>query len=166
MTDISESDATFDSAKFRQVLGHFPTGVTVITAMSQNGPVGLSVSSFTSVSLQPPQVLFCIGRESSSWVAIESAGRFCVNILSADQEDISRVFASRTPDKFAELGWRRSSGGSPILDGVLAHIDCEIDRVVESGDHFIVIGSVTDLGLHHEGGPLVYFRSGYGTFEV
>lgn len=166
MNDMNDAGATFDSAKFRQVLSHFPSGVTVITSMAGEGPVGLAVSSFASVSLEPPQVLFCIKKESGTWAAMEPTGRFCVNILAADQEDVSRVFASRVPDKFAELGWKRSSGGSPVLDGVLGFIDCSIDQVVEAGDHFVVIGLVTDLGVNHEGGPLVYFRSGYGTFEV
>lgn len=166
MTDMTDSGATFDSAKFRQVLSHFPTGVTVVTAMAPQGPVGLAVSSFASVSLEPPQVLFCVTRDSATWAAMEPTGRFCVNILAADQEDVSRVFASRVPDKFAEIGWKRSSRGTPVLDGVLGFIDCTIDQVVGAGDHLVVIGAVSDLEVQHEGGPLVYFRSGYGTFRV
>ena len=95
-----------------------------------------------------------------------AAGRFCVNILAEDQEDVCRVFASKSEDKFAEIGWKRSGNGSPIIDGVLGYIDCTIADVVTSGDHDIVIGHVTDLDVLHEGGPLLFFRSGYGRFQL
>lgn len=166
MSDMSDDTTTFDAAKFRQVLGHFPTGVTVVTARTPDGPVGMAIGSFTSLSLEPPQVLFCAGKQSSSWPRIRATGTFCVNILAEDQEDVCRVFASRAADKFAEVGWRRSGNGSPIIDGSLAYIDCRIDGVIESGDHFIVIGGVQDLEVLHEGGPLVFFRGGYGRFSV
>lgn len=166
MTDLADDGATFDAAKFRQVLGHFPTGVTVITAHGDDGPLGLAVGSFASLSLEPPQVLFCAGHQSSTWPRIRATGSFCVNVLAEDQEDVSRVFASRADDKFAEIGWRRSGNGSPLLDGVLAYVDCAIDQVVPSGDHDIVIGTVQDLDVRHEGGPLVFFRGGYGRFVV
>lgn len=166
MTDITDSGATFDSAKFRQVLGHFPTGVAVVTSMSDGKPVGFAVGSFASLSLEPPQILFCAGRQSSSWPKIEASGVFCANILADDQEDVCRVFAGKSDDKFAEIGWKRSGNGSPLLAGVLAYIDCSIANVIESGDHYIVIGDVTDLDVQHEGGPLVFFRGGYGRFTV
>jgi len=166
VSDMSDDTTTFDAAKFRQVLGHFPTGVTVVTARTPDGPVGMAIGSFTSLSLEPPQVLFCAGKQSSSWPRIRATGTFCVNILAEDQEDVCRVFASRAADKFAEVGWRRSGNGSPIIDGSLAYIDCRIDGVIESGDHFIVIGGVQDLEVLHEGGPLVFFRGGYGRFSV
>lgn len=157
---------SFDSAKYRQVLGHFPTGVTVITSMFEGAPVGLAVGSFSSLSLEPPTVLFCPGKQSSSWPKIQATGTFCVNILAEDQEDVSRVFASSTTDKFAEVGWRRSGNGSPLLDGALAFIDCTVADVVESGDHYIVVGAVQDLDVRQEGGPLVFFRGGYGRYTI
>lgn len=166
MSDISDDGATFDSAKFRQVLGHFPTGVTVITARGAEGPLGFAVGSFASLSLEPPQVLFCAGQSSSTWPKIEAAGKFCVNVLAENQEDVCRVFASKAADKFAEIGWKHSGNGSPLLEGVLAYIDCDIAQVVESGDHFVVIGAVTDLEVSHEGGPLLFYRGGYGRFTV
>ena len=89
-----------------------------------------------------------------------------MNILAEDQEDVCRVFASKADDKFAEIGWRRSGNGSPVLEGVLAYIDCDIDAVLDGGDHDIVIGIVSDLEVEHEGGPLVFFRGGYGRVTV
>lgn len=166
VSDISDDSTTFDAAKFRQVLGHFPTGVTVITAIADGSPIGLAVGSFASLSLDPPQVLFCAGKQSSSWPKIQATGRFCVNVLAEDQEDVCRVFASKATDKFAEIGWKRSGNGSPLLDGVLAYIDCSIADVIESGDHDIVIGAVLDLDVLHEGGPLIFYRGGYGRFTV
>lgn len=159
---MTDSEDPFDSARYRQVLGHFPTGVTVVAAMGDDGPAGMAIGSFSSLSLDPPLVLFCPQRTSSSWQRIQGAGRFCVNILADDQEDVSRVFASKSDDKFAEIGWKRSANGAPQITGVLAHIDCEIHSVLDGGDHDIVVGRVTDLAVHHEGGPLVFYRGGYG----
>jgi 3-hydroxy-9,10-secoandrosta-1,3,5(10)-triene-9,17-dione monooxygenase reductase component len=166
VTDIASDGSSFDSAKYRQVLGHFPTGVTVVTAIDEGTPVGMAVGSFASLSLDPPQVLFCAGKSSTSWPRVRAAGSFCVNMLAEDQEDVCRVFASKADDKFAEIGWRRSGNGSPLLEGVLGYIDCTIESVVESGDHDIVVGAVTDLEVVHEGGPLLFFRGGYGRFQL
>jgi len=155
-----------EAAKFRQVLGHFPTGVVVITSVHEGQPVGMAVGSFASLSLDPPEVLFCAGRSSSTWPKIRAAGQFCVNILADDQEDVCRTFASGAPDKFTGLAWKHSGNGSPLLGGVLAYLDCRIDRVLDGGDHEICIGAVDDLDVVHEGGPLLFFRGGYGRFAV
>jgi flavin reductase (DIM6/NTAB) family NADH-FMN oxidoreductase RutF len=160
------SAQSFDSARYRQVLGHFPTGVTVITAAPDGVPVGMAVGSFSSVSLDPPLVAFFAGRGSSSWPKIEASGAFCVNILAEDQEELCRRFASKEEDKFAGLGWSAAGSGSPVLDGVLAWIDCDIESVIEAGDHYGVIGRVRDLSVGHDGSPLVFFRGGYGRFAV
>lgn len=156
----------FDSAKYRQVLGHFPTGVTVITGAGAGGPVGLAVGSFSSVSLDPPLVAFFPDKGSSSWPKIESTGSFCVNILGEDQEELCRRFASKGDDKFAGLGWVPAGSGSPLLHGVLAWIDCDIESVTEAGDHYCVLGRVRGLDVEQEHGPLVFFRGGYGRFAV
>ncbi|MGK2947744.1 MAG: flavin reductase family protein [Acidimicrobiales bacterium] len=157
----------FDSAKFRQVLGHFPTGVTVVTAAGDDGPVGLAVGSFSSASLDPPLVAFFPAKSSSSWPRIEAAGSFCVNILGADQEQACRRFASKEVDKFAGLGWHPAPSGAPRLDGVLAWIDCDIDSVVDAGDHHCVLGRVRDLEVgDDDSGPLLFYRGGYGRFAV
>ena len=155
-----------DGARFRQVLGHFPTGVTVVTAGTEGGPVGLCVGSFTSVSLHPPLVAFCAGYSSTSYPLIEAAGHFCVNILAEDQEEIARVFADKGDDKFSGIGWRPSVvTRAPVINDVLAWIDCEIDAIHEAGDHWIVVGRVLDLEIGHEGGPLVFFRGGFGRYS-
>lgn len=156
-----------DQSSFRQVLGHFPTGVTVVTAMpDEGGPAGLAVGSFTSVSLDPPLVAFCPSRTSGSWPRIESTGGFCVNVLADDQEHVSRVFAGKAADKFQGLGWHPSPQGAPVLTDVLAWIDCRVEAVHEGGDHYVVLGRVTALGIEREGLPLVFFRGGYGSFRA
>jgi flavin reductase (DIM6/NTAB) family NADH-FMN oxidoreductase RutF len=158
--------SSFDEAKFRQVLGHFPTGVVVVTAVSDGTPVGLAVGSFASVSLDPPLVAFFPGKSSSSWPHIEAAGYFCVNILGDDQEGICRIFATRGADKFASIGWKRGRTGAPIINDVVGWIECSIERVDEAGDHYFVLGRVIDLEVEHEGGPLIFFRGGYGGYRI
>jgi 3-hydroxy-9,10-secoandrosta-1,3,5(10)-triene-9,17-dione monooxygenase reductase component len=158
--------STVDVARFRQVLGHFPTGVTVITAITDSGPVGLAVGSFFSVSLDPPLVAFCAGKSSTSYPKIAEVGHYVVNVLADEQEDICRVFAGKGDDKFATIGWRPSPAtGAPVINDVLAWIDCEIDAVHEAGDHYIVVGRVHELEVGHEGGPLLFFRGGYGRYS-
>ncbi len=158
--------ASIDSGKYRQVLGHFTTGVTVITAKTEAGPVGLAVGSFSSVSLDPALVGFFADKGSTSWPKIEGTGSFCVNVLGEHQEDVCRRFASKEPDKFAGLGWKPAGSGSPLIDDVIAWIDCDIDQVVEAGDHFLVLGAVRELDVAHDGPPLLFFRGGYGRFAV
>lgn len=154
----------FDPARFRHVLGHCPTPVTVITAAGANGPVGLTVGAFTSVSLEPPLVGFFPGKKSDSWPAIEAAGSFCVNVLAADQAELCWRFASEVPDKFDGIGWSPAPGGDPILDGALAWLDCAIDQVVEAGDHWFVLGLVRELGIAREDAPaMVFFKGKVGT---
>ena len=156
----------FDGQKFRQVLGHFPTGVAVVTGMDADGkPAGMAVGSFTSVSLDPPLVAFMPDRSSTSWPRFRDSGSFCVNILGAEQESVCRTFAGRGGDKFAELTWRPAGSGAPVLDGVLAWIDCDTEVVHEAGDHFIVIGRVRELDIGTPALPLVFFQGGYGRFS-
>jgi 3-hydroxy-9,10-secoandrosta-1,3,5(10)-triene-9,17-dione monooxygenase reductase component len=155
-----------DSARFRQVLGYFPTGVTVVTAVDDGVPVGLAVGSFCSASLDPPLVAFFPDKSSSSWPRIEASGSFCVNILGDDQEDVSRRFATKGADKFGGLGWRPSASGSPILADVTAWIDCDVHEVFDAGDHYCVLGLVTELEVAEGGTPLVFCRGGYGRFEI
>jgi flavin reductase (DIM6/NTAB) family NADH-FMN oxidoreductase RutF len=155
-----------DQARFRQVLGHFATGVTVVTGRNPAGPVGLAVNSFTSVSLDPPLVAFSVNRRSTTWPLLRAAGRFTVNILGADQEAVCRRFASTGRERFEGVGWRPSPGGSPVLDGALAWIDALVEVEHDAGDHLLVVGRVTGLDVVREGAPLVFYRGGYGRFEL
>lgn len=156
-----------DAGRFRTVLGHFPTGVAVITGMDADGkPAGMAIGSFGSVSLDPPLVAFMPDKSSSSWPKFRDSGHFCVNILGSDQEDVCRTFAVSGGDKFAELAWHPAGSGSPVLDGVLAWIDCDIDVVHEAGDHYIVIGKVRELDVGSTAVPLVFFQGGYGRFSA
>jgi len=154
-----------DGARFRQVLGHFATGVTVVTSIDEGGPVGLAVNSFTSVSLDPPLVALCVNKTSTTWPRVRAIGHFTVNILGADQEAVSRTFASTTGDRFHGIGWRPSPSGSPVLDGALAWIDATVEAEHDAGDHVLVIGRVTGLDISREAAPLVFYRGGYGRFE-
>lgn len=156
---------SFDSATFRRVLGHYPTGVCVVTAVEADGaPTGMVVGSFTSVSLDPPLVAFFPDRKSTSWPRIEKVGKFCVNVLGSDQQPLCRQFAASGTDKFAGVSHRVSANGSPILDGVVAWIDCTLDVVHEAGDHYIVLGRVVALEVERPTSPLLFFQGGYGAF--
>lgn len=167
MSAAAGDPPSIDPSVFRQVLGHFPTGVCVVTTMSADGtPAGFAVGSFASVSLDPALVLFCASNTSSTLAHVLASGRFCVNVLGEDQEHVCRTFAARSDDKFAGLGWHPSANASPRLDGVLAHIDANVHTTTDGGDHTIVVGAVTDLAVHHEGGPLLFYRGGYGRFAV
>ena len=167
MTNPTSPDAGgIDAAHYRNVLGHFPTGVTVISAVKDAKPVGMAIGSFASVSLDPPLVLFCPQKTSSSWPLIEGSGGFCANILSSEQEDVCRVMASRSEDKFQGIGWTPGPSGSPVLADVLGWIDCSIERVHDEGDHDVVIGRVLAMDAATSGLPLVFFRGGNGRFEA
>jgi flavin reductase (DIM6/NTAB) family NADH-FMN oxidoreductase RutF/DNA-binding IclR family transcriptional regulator len=136
-----------------------------VTAAEPNGQrAGFVVGSFTSVSLDPPLVAFFPAKNSTSWPRIRSAGKFCVNILSAEQEDICRRFASRIEDKFEGIACRETQSGSPIIAGVVAWIDCDLESVDEAGDHYIVLGRVRRLEIEEPSLPLLFFRGGYGRF--
>lgn len=156
-----------DSQRFRHVLGHFPTGVVVATAIDDAGdPAGMAVGSFTSVSLDPPLIAFLPAKSSSSFPRIRAAGSFCINVLADYQEEVCRSFAARGGEKFAGVGWHPAPGGAPVLDGVVAWIDCDIEDVLESGDHYIVLGRVRSLAVANDASPLLFFRGGYGQFRT
>lgn len=155
----------FDGARFRQVLGHFCTGVTVVAAVPGGEPVGFTVQSFSSISLDPPLVAVCPARTSSSWPRIRSVGVFSVNVLADGQEALARTFATRGADKFHGVGWTPSVvSGSPVLDGALAWVDCRIEAEHDGGDHLMVLGRVIDMGVGGGGRPLLFYRGGYGRF--
>ena len=156
-----------DPARFRQVLGQYPTGVVVVTAAGSAGePLGMTIGSFTSVSLDPPLVAFLPDRKSKSWHALHESGqRFCVNILSAGQEGVCRSVASRSHDKFEGIDLEQSAGGNPVIKGAVAYVDCTIEVIHEAGDHHVVIGRVQHLETQNSLFPLLFFRGGYGSFS-
>jgi 3-hydroxy-9,10-secoandrosta-1,3,5(10)-triene-9,17-dione monooxygenase reductase component len=155
------SSAVIDQRLFRTVLGHFCTGVTVVSAMDGETPVGFACQSFAALSLDPPLVLFCPGRTSRTWPIIERAGSFGVNVLAESQQDVSTVFGTGGADKFASVGWRAAASGAPVLDGVLTWLDCTVEAVHEAGDHYVVIGRVTELGPCRDDRPLLFYRGSY-----
>lgn len=152
--------------QFRQVLGIYPTGVAVVTAIDGGGcPAGLAVGSFTSVSLDPPLVAFLPDKKSSSFPRMRAARSFCVNILAADQQALCRRFAMSGGDKFDGLAWSAAPSGAPLLPGVAAWIDCWFDTITEAGDHYIVLGRVHRLGGEPDAQPLVFLRGTLGAFS-
>jgi len=153
-----------DQARFREVLGHFATGVTVVTATEDGQPVGFTCQSFTSLSLDPAMVALAPAKSSTSWPRIARAGAFCVNVLSDRQEALCRSFAVPGGDKFAGVGWHVGPCGTPMLEGSLAWVECELEAIHDAGDHELVIGRVLGLGVG-EGRPLIFYRSGFGTFS-
>ena len=166
MSDLADTAAPFDAARFRQVLGHFCTGVVIIAGVLDDEPVGLTVQSFTSVSLEPPLVSFAVGTTSSSWPKLRKAGAFSVNILAEDQEALCRTFATSGADKFAGVGWHPGGTGAPLLNDVLGWVECTVEAEHPAGDHVIVVGRVVDLGIGVEGKPLLFYRGGFGRFEA
>ncbi len=158
-----------DAPEMRRVLGHFASGVTVVTAPAadgEDGPAGFACQSFASLSLEPPLVAFMVGRTSATWPRIARAGVFCVNVLGAGQEDRCRAFAVSGADKFAGVEWTPAPAtGSPLLAGVPAWIDCTVHAVHTGGDHLVVIGRVDDLGTADEpAAPLLFHRGRFGGF--
>jgi 3-hydroxy-9,10-secoandrosta-1,3,5(10)-triene-9,17-dione monooxygenase reductase component len=152
-----------DQARFREVLGHFATGVTIVTALEEGLPVGFSCQSFAALSLDPPMVVLAPARASTSWPRIRAAGAFCVNVLGEHQEAVCRAFAISGGDKFSGVGWRPGITGAPVIDGSLAVVECELGEIFEGGDHEIVTGLVVSLEVG-EGGPLLFYRGGFGRF--
>jgi 3-hydroxy-9,10-secoandrosta-1,3,5(10)-triene-9,17-dione monooxygenase reductase component len=157
-------EETTDPSAFRRTLGHFCTGVVVVTALDEGEPVGMTCQSFSSLSLDPPLVMFSPARTSTTWPRIRRAGQFAVNILSADQEAICRTFAISGGDKFSDVDWRAGATGAPLLDGSLAHIECRVESVVAGGDHDIVIGTPVAMSEQAHLDPLLFFRSTFGRF--
>ena len=149
--------------KFRQVLGHFCTGITVITAIDDGEPVGFSCQAFAALSLDPPLVVFCPALTSTSWPRIARAKLFAVNVLTEDQHDLAGRFGRSAPDKFDGVGWAPDGAGSPVLDGVLTWAGCEVEAVYPGGDHHIVIGRVRELGECGRKRPLLFYRGRYAT---
>jgi 3-hydroxy-9,10-secoandrosta-1,3,5(10)-triene-9,17-dione monooxygenase reductase component len=146
----------------REVLGHFASGVAVVTARGPDGPLGFTCQSFASLSLDPPLVSFAPARSSTTWPRIREVGAFCVNVLADDHERLSANFARSGVDKFAGVDWRPGPTGAPVLAGVSAWIDCELWNEYDGGDHTIAVGRVLDLGADAARLPLLFYRGRYG----
>jgi flavin reductase (DIM6/NTAB) family NADH-FMN oxidoreductase RutF len=157
--------AEFTSKEFRATVAAFATGVTVVTTRGDEHAYGMTANAFTSVSLDPPLVLVCVMSQSEGSTHIEQNRCFAVNVLHADQEPISRYFASRDRprgrDAFREVAHRTAASGSPILDGAIAYLDCRLNGAHDAGDHQIFIGEVLELGLDPDGTPLVFHGGRY-----
>lgn len=160
----SQPEPAVDPGQYRAVLGRFPTGVTVVTCIGPDGPAGVAIGSFTSISLDPPLVGFYIGTHSSSVVALRHAGSFCVNVLCEDQLELCGVMASKSDEKFANVNWTPTGTGAPALPDVHATIDCSVDRIEEIGDHLLIVGRVQSLNELRDAPPMVFYKGQYGTF--
>lgn len=153
-----------DSAAMRSALGHFPTGVVVVTGRDGGEPVGMTLQSFVSLSLEPPLVLLSVARTSSTWPRIAPSRRFLINVLSEGQQGIARQFARSGTDKFAGVGLDEEDGlGGPRLEGCTAWVDCELESEFDGGDHIIVVARVLEVAVTSDEAPapLVFHRSGF-----
>ncbi len=147
--------------ELRRVMGHFATGVTVITTLNRAGELhGLTANAFTSVSLVPPLLLICVDKKADSYPSFEESKVFTVNILKDDQEALSRRFAVSGGNKFEGVGHRIGANGAPILEGVIAWIECKLTAAYDGGDHTIYLGEIQEAETR-EGKPLMFFRGGY-----
>ena len=159
----SSAGMAIETPEFRRVLGHWPTGVAVVTARGAEGlPNGLTANAITSVSLDPPLVLVCVNVGADTHAAIEGSGRFAINVLPAEAESLARRFADHGRlDKFQGVGWRAEISGAPVLDRALAWVDCAVVGAYPGGDHTVFVGRV--LGADGRSGePLLFYRGGYG----
>lgn len=159
-----ETTAT-EPAFLRSVLGNYPTGVVAVTAADPEvGAVGMTVGSFTSVSLDPPLIAFLPAKSSTTWPKIENAGRFAVNFLASDQESVCRALAQKKPEKMSDVRWCAGEFGSPLIEDAVGWIECEVENVYDTGDHYMVVGRVLALDAPRQTLPLIFFQGGYGRF--
>jgi flavin reductase (DIM6/NTAB) family NADH-FMN oxidoreductase RutF len=155
--------ARVDPLELRRTMGRFATGVAVITTSRDGVPHGMTVNSLTSVSLDPPLLLVCFARGARTAEYVEASGRFAVNILGARQERVSNAFARRGAVRFDELDLPATREGVPLIPGALAHVVCSVDRVLDGGDHVVVLGAVEEVS-DRDGAPLLFFGGTYGDF--
>lgn len=158
------SETTIDPAEFRKVLGNYPTGVCIITAMDEGKPAGMVVGSFTSISLDPPLVGFFPDKSSTSWPLIEKAGHFCVNVMTSNQGPVCRAVSAKGEAKFAGVEYLISEHNLPVIAGTIATIECKLYSVTEAGDHWFVLGRVLRMETVREDDPMLFHRGRYGSF--
>lgn len=157
--------AEIDPLKFREVMGHYPTGVAVVTGIADDGEaIAMVVGTFSSVSLDPPLAAFMPTKGSFTYGKLRTSEGFTVNILANDQEGLCRQLARPAANKLADIAWTPSINGSPVLEGVVATIDCSFHSITDAGDHDIVLGAVQNLQVRRPVTPLLFFQGGYGGF--
>lgn len=156
-----EMRSSKDIENYKEVLGQFCTGITVITSLHGDDPVGFTCQSFTALSMQPPMILLCSQKNSRSWPRIREVGTFVVNVMAANQRWVSDSFAQSGADKFSGVEWSVTSQGLPAIEGSLAWIECEVTEEIDAGDHTIVIGGIQGFGLGKAGEPLLFHRGKY-----
>lgn len=162
---VDGEEAQAAAREFREVLGRYASGVTVVTTVQDGSPVGMTCQSFTSVSLAPPLVAFLPMKTSRAFAAIRQSRRFCVNFLAAGQIGVSNQFASLTEDKFDGIAWQPTAAGMPRLENSAGWVDCTVHAVHEAGDHYLVIGRVETLGAGDNSEPLLFHRGQYRTTD-
>jgi len=160
MEDQDSSDS-FGASDFRAVMSLSPTPVTIVTASGDDGPQGIVIGSFVSVSLEPPLIGFFVGRSTNMWEPMSDAGAYCVNLLAEDQEALSALFTSDFVDRFNETEWEPVDNGAPGLTGAIAWIEASPYSVTAAGDHILILLEVTALRSGRDTGPLVYHRGSY-----
>ena len=157
---------SFDAREYRKTLGSFVTGVTVVTTLKGPGdPIGFTANSFTSVSLDPPLISFCLAKSSSSRVVFTDSKAFAINILAENQDDVSELFSSPVDNRFAEVVWHSESTGSPIINNTAAWLDCELYKIIDAGDHLIILGRAVAFS-NSTVSPLGYLRGNYIRFSL
>lgn len=155
-----------EAEQLRQVMRQVPSGVTVVSAMTRQGPVGLTVGTFVSASLEPPLVGFLPARSSSTWPLIVPVGRFCVSVLGEGHEELGRRFARSGGSKFDGVPWAPAPSGAPVIDGALAWLDCEFERSYPAGDHLFVLSRVRALDVGAANRPLVFCYGGFQRLSI
>lgn len=150
-----------DSTDYRKVLGHVPTSVSVVTAASGSGPVGMTVGSFTSVSLAPPLIAFFVDRSSTTWPRLYASDHFGVNVLGHNQGELCKAFSRRLADRFDGVAWQPSARGVPLLEEAIVTLECTRVKVDLIGDHYQVVGRVESLRLRATNPPLIFLQGGF-----
>lgn len=165
---LTTATENFDPIMFRTTVGHYASGITIITGRDDDGPIGFTCQSFYSVSVDPPLVSFSVMKTSTTYPRIRATGAFAVNILSHRQEAVSSQFARRGTEKWADIEWTSSERGNPLLEGSLAWLDCTVWAEHDAGDHRIVIGRVVDVGtsIEQDPSPLLYFKGQYDVLQA
>lgn len=167
MVASSGEPQALDPAQYREVMGHYPTGVTVVTGMSTDGqPIGMVVGTFTAVSLDPPLVAFMPTTTSGTYGLMRDSAAYCINVLAHDQLDLCRLMAVPRPGKFDDVAWAPSTYGAPVLEDAVAHVHCRPHDVITAGDHYIVLCEVQAMEVNRPATPLLFFQGGYGGFNT